>query len=99
MADAPRSVYDLIAIGTPPDHHVALAIDALSEGPRAILVEKPVCGPGLERAEELRELAAERGVRVFVGYDHVVGKAAVAALETVETLDVEFREHWSGSSG
>jgi predicted dehydrogenase len=101
-AEAPRSAYDLIVIGTPPDSHVNLAIEALSERPRAILVEKPVCGPDLERAEDLRRLAGEQGVTVFVGYDHVVGEAAVAAtqaaqrLEHVEALDVEFREHWSG---
>ena len=39
---------------------------------------------------------------VFVGYDHVVGAAALTALEKarglgqIETLDVEFREHWGG---
>lgn len=101
-AEAPRSVYDLIAIGTPPDCHVDLAIDALAESPRAILVEKPICGPDLRRAEELRRMAAERGVTAFVGYDHVVSRAVVAAgkvarrLDSVETLDVEFREHWAG---
>jgi predicted dehydrogenase len=101
-AEAPRSVYDLIVIGTPPDLHLDLAIDAIAENPRAVLVEKPVCGPDLRRAEELRGLAAEREVRVFVGYDHVVSKGAVAAtraarqLDAVETLDVEFREHWAG---
>lgn len=101
-ADAPRSTYDLIVLGTPPDVHVDLAIGAISEGPRAVLVEKPVCGPDLRGAEELRRLAAESGVTVFVGYDHVVSKAAVAAtkavrrLEAVETIDVEFREHWGG---
>jgi len=102
VKDAPKSVYDLIVIGTPPDSHVDLAIEAIAEGPRAVLVEKPVCGPDLERAQELYALAHERGVRVFVGYDHVVGAAAVTALETarglgrIETLDVEFREHWGG---
>jgi predicted dehydrogenase len=101
-ADAPKSVYDLIVIGTPPDVHVDLAIEAIGEKPRAVLVEKPLCGPDLRGAEELRRLAAEQGVTVFVGYDHVVGKAAVAALaaarqlDEVETLDVEFREHWAG---
>ncbi len=102
VADAPKSAYDLIVIGTPPDVHVDLAIEAIGEQPRALLVEKPLCGPDLRGAEDLRRLAAERGVTVFVGYDHVVGKAAVAALEAarqldeVETLDVEFREHWAG---
>jgi predicted dehydrogenase len=102
VPEAPKSVYDLIVIGTPPDIHVDLAIEAIAEQPRAILVEKPVCGPELRGAEDLRRLAAVQGVTVFVGYDHVIGKAAVAALEAareledVETLDVEFREHWAG---
>jgi predicted dehydrogenase len=99
---APRSGHDLIAIGTPPDAHVDLAIAALEERPRAILIEKPVCGPDLAGAEELRRLAAESDVAVFVGYDHVVGRGAMAALEaatrldSIETIDVEFREHWAG---
>jgi len=102
VPDAPKAVYDLIVVGTPPDHHVDLAIEAIAEGPRAVLVEKPVCGPDLARAQELFSLAEERGVMVFVGYDHVVGAAAVAALakarslRRLETLDVEFREHWGG---
>ncbi|MFQ5416352.1 MAG: Gfo/Idh/MocA family protein [Myxococcota bacterium] len=101
-ADAPKSVYDLIVVGTPPDAHVDLAIDAIAEGPRAVLVEKPVCGPDLSRAQELLDLAHQRDVSVFVGYDHVVGRAATQALEMarglgrLETLDVEFREHWGG---
>jgi predicted dehydrogenase len=100
--DAPKSVYDLIVVGTPPDSHVELAIEAIAEGPRAVLVEKPVCGPDLHRAQELLALARDRDVTVFVGYDHVVGKAVVSALEKarglhrIETLDVEFREHWGG---
>ena len=100
--DAPKSVYDLIVVGTPPDSHVELAIEAIAEGPRAVLVEKPVCGPDLHRAQELLALARKRNVSVFVGYDHVVGKAVVAALEKargldrIETIDVEFREHWGG---
>ena len=100
--DAPKAVYDLIVVGTPPDHHVDLAIEAIGEGPRAVLVEKPVCGPDLARAQELFSLAAERGVTVFAGYDHVVGAAARSALtkarglHRLETLDVEFREHWGG---
>jgi len=102
VKDAPKSVYDLIVVGTPPDSHIDLAIEAIAEGPRAVLVEKPVCGPDLHRAQELLALAAKRDVSVFVGYDHVVGGAVVAALEKarglrrIETLDVEFREHWGG---
>lgn len=102
--EAPRGEHDLIVVGTPPDSHMDLAIAALAEGPKALLIEKPLCGPGLERAQELFEAGRDSGVRVFVGYDHVVGEAAETvaaiaasgALGPIETMDVEFREHWGG---
>jgi predicted dehydrogenase len=101
MDEVPWHGFDLIAIGTPPDTHVELALQALEGKPRAILVEKPVCGPDLAGAELLRQRAAAQGVAVFAGYDHVVGEApraaaaAAARLDPI-TLDVEFREHWAG---
>lgn len=101
-AQAPRGGFDLVFVGTPPASHVPLALDALEERPRAILVEKPLCGPDLDGAEKLRELAAKLGVEVFVGYNHAVGRAVTRAREhlpavgRVETLDTEFREHWGG---
>lgn len=103
-AEAPIGGHDLICIGTPPDSHVELAIRALEEKPRALLIEKPLCGPDLDRAQELFQLAGECGTPVFVGYDHVVGKATRKARELAETgliapfetLDVEFREYWGG---
>ncbi len=102
--EAPKGGYDMIFVGTPPDVHIRLALEALDERPRAILIEKPVCGPNLAGANELFERARELNIAVFVGYDHVVGKAArlaVSAALTPElgsliTLDVEFREHWGG---
>jgi predicted dehydrogenase len=102
--DAPRGGYDLICIGTPPDVHIRLALAALEEKPRAVLIEKPLCGPDLAGAQELHDRAAALGVAVFIGYDHVVGRAARLVEETltrdaiggVTTLDVEFREHWGG---
>lgn len=101
---APAGGYDLIFIGTPPDSHMPLARAAVAERPKAVLVEKPLCGPNLAGAQELADEAAAAGVAVFVGYDHVVGRAAriVAALlasgaiGAVTTIDVEFREHWGG---
>jgi predicted dehydrogenase len=102
--EAPHGGFDLIVIGTPPDNHVDLALDALDERPRALLVEKPVCRPDLERAQELHDQAKEADVEVFVGYDHVVGAAAAKAVALLgkgaagplTTLDVEFREYWGG---
>jgi predicted dehydrogenase len=102
--DVPKSGYDLILIGTPPDSHMSLAIQAIKEGVRAVLVEKPFCTPDLAGAQELHDLSKSFGIPVFVGYDHVVGKAssqfvqclASSEIGDIDTLDVEFRECWSG---
>ena len=96
--------YDLIVVGTPPDSHMALARQAVKERPAAILVEKPLCTPDLSGAQELLDEAKAAGVRVFVGYDHVVGKSAQAVgallkegrVGKLDTIDVEFREYWGG---
>jgi predicted dehydrogenase len=56
----------------------------------------------LERTHELSLLARQNGVEIFVGYNHVVSAVADKAVELIpqlgpiETLDVEFREHWGG---
>jgi predicted dehydrogenase len=101
--EAPKGGYDLICIGTPPDSHIPLARAAVAERPKAVLVEKPLCGPDLEGAQALVDEAKAAGVAVFVGYDHVVGRAARIAgdalqqgLGDITTIDVEFREHWGG---
>jgi predicted dehydrogenase len=100
--EAPQGGFDLIFIGTPPDSHMHLAIQAIKEKPKAVLVEKPLCTPALEQANKLQQLARQTGVEIFVGYNHVVSAVAGKAVELVphlgliETLDVEFREHWGG---
>lgn len=102
-ADEPVGGFDLILVGTPPESHLPLAMRAVAERPRAVQIEKPLCPPSLAGVAELVRATAD-GVKVFVGYDHVVGKASrrVEALVTegaigrLETLDVEFREHWAG---
>jgi predicted dehydrogenase len=102
--DAPVGGYDLIMIGTPPDHHVGLAREAIAENPTALLIEKPLSTPDLEGLAELHAEAEAAGVVAFTGYDHVVGETsslmtdalAASAFGTLETLDVEFREHWGG---
>jgi len=103
-SDEPKGGYDLICIGTPPHTHLSLAIEAVNEKPRAIQVEKPLCGPSMTGAANLRNAAKEAGIPVFVGYDHVVGKSAQKAVDLVKegllgelyTIDVEFREYWGG---
>jgi predicted dehydrogenase len=100
--DAPRGEFDWIFIGTPPDVHMTLALDALEEHPRGILIEKPLATPNLANCQDVIDKATELGVRAFVGYDHVVSSSAqrfcehARNLKGVKTLDVSFREHWQG---
>jgi predicted dehydrogenase len=102
--EASAGGFDLIFIGTPPEAHLSLALQALDEAPRAIIIEKPVCPPALEHAQELWERSREVSTRTYVGYDHVVGKATERVEQLlssgefgeIQTLDVEFREHWGG---
>lgn len=101
---APRGGYDLIVIGTPPDTHLPLAMAALDEGPRALLVEKPLATPDLDGLEAFVARAAASGTRVFVGYTHGVADATLHAVQRlgegdlgeVLTIDSETREHWGG---
>lgn len=102
--NAPGDQVDLIIIGTPPHTHLPIAMDALEQGAKAILIEKPVCGLDLKGAKELVDRAQAKGVALFVGYDHVVSKVTQRAGELLQdkrlgdivTLDVEFREYWGG---
>lgn len=102
--DALLGGYDLICIGTPPDVHIPLARAAIAEQPKALLIEKPLCGPDLTGAQELADEASSAGVAAFCGYDHVVGKAArkvaqilaSSQIGAITTIDVAFREHWAG---
>lgn len=102
LKEEPTHCYDLIIVGTPPDSHLELALKALDENPQAILIEKPLCTPDLKNALFFREKALRKGIRIFVGYDHVVGLASEKFCEKmnsfgqVQALDVEFREHWGG---
>lgn len=101
---APRGDFDLIIIGTPPEYHLPIAIDSLSEAPKALLIEKPLCGPSLDLAQQFVDKLSSTQTQVFVGYTHVVGKSMQMMEEIVQsgwigdplTLDVEFREHWEG---
>lgn len=104
VEEAPRGGYDLIVVGTPPDVHVDVALDAVGEQPAALLIEKPVCAPDLNGAQDLLDACDAAGVRAFVGYDHVVSPSISLVREQLRqqgvgeavTIDVEWREHWGG---
>ena len=100
----PNKDYDLILVGTPPDTHIKVASLAIDENPRAILIEKPLTKPDLLGIDDLLQKAKRNNVRLFIGYDHVLGKAAEhlsflineESFGKLKTLDVNFREHWGG---
>ena len=103
-SDVPISGYDMIIVGTPPDSHMKLAISAVKEGAKIVLVEKPLSTPDLFGAQELFDESNKAGCNVFVGYDHAISKSSAIVYEHLQnkdfgemiTLDVEFREFWGG---
>jgi predicted dehydrogenase len=105
MAEAPRGGFDIICVGTPPDVRMEVARAALTERPRLLQLEKPLCPPTLEGLEAfLSDTQAHAEVAAVVGYDHAVGASVTELVRLLEagvvgvtqSLDVEFREHWGG---
>ena len=95
---------DIVFIGTPPDTHIKLANVVLdSTRPRALMIEKPLCGPDLQGCQPLWERARRDGVFIGVGYNHVLGRNTVLAEQalaqgvgTISTISARTREHWGG---
>ena len=103
--DAMADDADVVFIGTPPDSHMALAMAVLeANAPRALVIEKPLCGPDLAGCAELVERLRGTGVFAAVGYNHVLGANTVAAekvlrsgsLGKIATISARTREHWGG---
>jgi len=102
--EEPKGVYDIIMIGTPPHVRTKLALEALKEKPRLILLEKPVTFPFDGLLASLTKKAKKQRTALLVGYDHAVAKSIDRVVELLRkktigevlTLDVEFREHWQG---
>lgn len=102
--EEPKGGYDIIMFGTPPDVRIPLAMQALKEKPRLMLLEKPLCGPDAKGLKQLMTAARRQKTILLVGYDHGVAESVdfVASLlkkkvaGEILTLDVEFREHWAG---
>lgn len=104
LGDEPKGGFDVICLGTPPHVRVSLAMQVLDEEPKVLQMEKPVCPPSLEGAEELlKKLGAGKTIAI-VGYDHVLSRVIQTAERVIKTegfgqpisLDVEFRETWKG---
>ncbi len=102
---APKSKYDLVVIGTPPDSHMRIAANVIhNDSPRAILIEKPLATPSLNGCQQLIEMANDAGVALLVGYNHAIAKNTVMAQEAVKAgtigeplgISVRWLEYWGG---
>ena len=100
--------FDLVIVGTPPDIHMNLAKTVLkTKPPRALLIEKPLCTPSLEDAQEIVELKAAAGTFTAVGYNHTLTENSKRAAQILTdsvigqplTICAMFREHWGGIFG
>jgi predicted dehydrogenase len=100
--------YDLIIIGTPPDSHNKLAIQAIKQhNPKVVLIEKPLCGPDLSGADELLEVADKSGTFVGVAYNHRLTENTKIVEQLIKkkvlgeplSIMAKTREHWGGIFG
>jgi len=103
--DAIDDPADVVFIGTPPDSHVALALETLAHvKPKVLLIEKPLAGPDLAQCDELLKASREAGVFCAVGYNHCLGQNTLLTekiirdgrLGKVITISARTREHWQG---
>lgn len=104
-SDKDEIIYDLVIIGTPPHTHIKIALDVIKNNPpRVLLVEKPMLTPDLKGAQELYDLAKEKGVVVTVGYNHTLTKNTQEAQKLLAkdivgkalTISSMTREYWGG---
>ncbi len=103
--DATDEPADVVFIGTPPDSHIPLALDALDRvTPKILLIEKPLAGPDLAGCQKLFEATQTKGVFAAVGYNHCLGGNTKLAdqmiragnLGDIITISSRTREHWQG---
>jgi len=105
VEEAPTGGFDVVFVGTPPDVRMEVAQKVtVQDKPRLLFLEKPVFPPFAQGIDELVKSAEDNDVMLCVGFDHVLGQNTVEAekllnkkdIGAIETLDVEFREHWGG---
>jgi len=105
LNNQPNEKYDVIMIGTPPNSHLPIAIKVVKEeNPKILIIEKPLCTPTLDGAQELYASAKENGVIVLVGYNHTLTKNTIEAqkilkeinLGDISIIESGFKEYWGG---
>ncbi len=105
LENLPDAEFDLVVIGTPPDTHLSIAKSVLTgRPPKVLLIEKPVCTPSLDGAQEVLDMAKAAGTFACVGYNHTLTEntkrsAKILAEHVIgnpRTISTKFREHWGG---
>jgi predicted dehydrogenase len=105
IAQLPDEAFDFVIIGTPPDTHLKIAKAVLkTRPPKVLLIEKPLCPPSLDGAQEVLDLANAAGTFACVGYNHTLTQntqraAAILADQRIGqplTISAKFREYWGG---
>ena len=100
-----RGKYDLILIGTPPQTHLEIALNECQlSNPKAIMIEKPLTTPKLKGMQQLFKIIQSQNTKIFIGYDHILSNSLNHFLEQLKvcnigkvlSIDVNFRENWSG---
>ncbi len=105
LSEAPINGFDIVIIGTPPHTHTDIAISVLkNEKPKLLQIEKPLCTPTLDKAQELYELAKNSKTVVLTGFNHTVGKNTEEAEKLLKqniignclTIHSATMEYWGG---
>lgn len=102
LVDAP---WDLVIIGTPPESHLDIAMNVLSkENVKAILIEKPLSPPDLNKILLFKKTIENSKPKIFIGYNHTLTKNTQVVTDLiaekyfghVKDINVFFKEHWKG---
>ena len=100
-----KNSYDVILIGTPPDTHYSVLVEAVALKPRVIMIEKPLTGPDSNQISNIKEIFDSNPEIVFLcGYNHKVNIATTTAEQLINTfmkdgfisLQVHWQESWEG---
>ena len=103
--DLTDAFWDLVIIGTPPESHLDIATKVLSDGNvRAILIEKPLSLPDLNKVLLFKRTIKNSEVKIFIGYNHTLTKntqimtklIAEKNFGDVKNINIFFKEHWKG---
>jgi predicted dehydrogenase len=98
------AAFDLCVIGTPPDTHLKIATAELGHGHRAILIEKPLAAPGVQKLLDFAAKAQKSDTRVLVAYNQRIKTNTVEFLSrvraegrgSVTAISGRMREDWAG---